>query len=266
MAEYETLVVEEKDGVAWVRMNRPDELNALNLTMAKELCRVAARCTTEKSIRAVVLTGTGKGFSAGGDVKGMHRTLKEKGRADLFLRDLALHLHSFVAEIVRMPKPVIAAVNGIAAGAGFSMSLACDLSLAVEGARFVLAYTNIGLVPDGGSTYFLSRIVGVRKAMEIVYLNEPMGAEEALRLGIVNKVFPEEDFEQGVLSVAQKLARGPMATYGRAKKLIRLGLSETIESQMENERQGIAERSLAPEFREGVTAFVEKRIPDFVSL
>jgi 2-(1,2-epoxy-1,2-dihydrophenyl)acetyl-CoA isomerase len=164
-----------------------------------------------------------------------------------------------------MPKPVIAAVNGIAAGAGFSMSLACDLSLAVEGARFVLAYTNIGLVPDGGSTYFLSRIVGIRKAMEIVYLNEPMGAGEALRLGIVNKVFPEEDFEQGVSSVAQKLAQGPVETFGRAKKIIRLGLSETIESQMENERQGIAERALAGEFREGVTAFVEKRKPDFVS-
>lgn len=266
MPEYETLVVEEKDGVAWIRMNRPDDLNALNMTMARELCRVTTRCTTEKSIRAVVLTGSGKGFSAGGDVKGMHRTLQEEGRADLFLRELALHLHSFVSEIVRMPKPVVAAVNGIAAGAGFSMSLACDLCLAVEGARFVLAYTNIGLTPDGGSTYFLSRILGIRKAMEIVYLNEPLSAREALGLGIVNKVFPEEDFEQGVLSVAQQLARGPMETYGRAKKIVRLGLSETLESQMENERQGIADRSLAPEFREGVAAFVEKRKPDFASL
>ena len=265
MAEYETLVFKEMDGVAWIQMNRPKELNALNLSMAKALCQVAAHCTTEKRIRAVVLTGTGGAFCAGGDVKDMFKHLQETGRADLFLRELALHLHAFVAEVVRMPKPVIAAVNGTAAGAGFSMSLACDMSLAMEGVRFVMAYTGIGLVPDGSSTYFLSRLVGIKKAMEIVYLNQPIDTDEALRLGIVNHVFPAEDFKKSVSSVALSLAQGPTETFGRAKVLLHRGLGETLESQLENERQGIALSALCGEFWEGVTAFVEKRKADFVS-
>ena len=264
MEKLETLVFEEKDGVAWIRMNRPDELNALNLPMAEELCKVGTYCSTEKQVRSVVLTGTGRAFCAGGDVKDMTKHLRERGRADFFLRDLALQFHSFVAEVARMPKPVIAAVNGIAAGGGLSMSLACDLSIAVKEARFVMAYTNIGLVPDGSSTYFLSRLVGTKKAMEMVYLNEPIDTDEALRLGIVNKVLPPEEFEEGVASVAQKLAQGPTETYGRAKAIIRLGLSESLESQMENERQGIAFSGLSGEFQEGITAFVEKRKAKFI--
>ena len=264
MEKLETLVFEEKDGVAWIRMNRPDEFNALNLPMAQELCKVATYCATEKQIRSVVLTGTGRAFCAGGDVKDMLKHSRETGRADFFLRDLALHFHSFVAEVARMPKPVIAAVNGTVAGGGLSMSLACDLSIAVKEARFVMAYTNIGLVPDGSSTYFLTRIVGFKKAMEMVYLNEPIDTDEALRLGIVNRVFPAEDFEEGVASVARKLAQGPTETYGRAKAIIRLGLSESLESQMENERQGIALCGLGGEFQEGITAFVEKRKAKFI--
>ena len=266
MKDYETLIFEEKDEVAWIRMNRPDELNALNLPMARELCQATAYCTVEKSVRAVVLTGTGRAFCAGGDVKKMAQELAETGRSDLFLRDLALHLHSFVAEIARMPKPVLAAVNGIAAGAGFSMTLACDMSIAAEGARFVMAYTNIGLVPDGSSTFFLSHLVGPKKAMEMIYLNEPIDAEEALKLGIVNRVLPSEEFEKGVSEIARKLAQGPTETYGRAKELIRKGLLETLESQMESERQGIAFSSRQGEFREGVTAFREKRKADFSSV
>ena len=266
MDEYSTLRFEEKDHVAWIRMNRPAELNAMNLAMAKELCRAVALCSTQERIRAVVLTGTGRFFCAGGDVKEMNMHLQETGRADLFLRNLAMHLHAFVAELTRMPKPVVAAVNGTAAGAGLSMCLACDMSVAVEGARLVMAYTNIGLVPDGGSTYLLTRLVGSKKAMEIVYLNEPIRSEEALGLGIVNRIFPTESFEQDVSSLAAKLAQGPTRTYGRAKGLVRLGLSESFESQMENERQGIAASALAGEFREGVTAFAEKRRPDFSSV
>ncbi|MEM2983556.1 MAG: enoyl-CoA hydratase [Candidatus Bathyarchaeia archaeon] len=266
MRAFETIVFEEKEGVAWIRMNRPEELNALNLTMGKELCEIASLCSTEKAIRAVVVTGVGRAFCAGGDVKEMHRHLKETGRADLFLRDLALYLHTFVAEVVRMPKPVIAAINGIAAGGGLSMSLACDLSFARQDARFVMAYTNIGLVPDGSSTYFLSKIVGPKKAREMIFLNEPLDADEALRLGIVNRVFPKEEFEREVASIAIRLSRGPTDTYGRVKGLLRLGLIETLESQMENERHGVSLSSLHGEFREGVTAFVEKRRADFLSV
>ena len=266
MESLETVTFEQKDGVGWIRMNRPKELNAFNIAMGKDLCAAANHCGAEKSIRAVVLTGTGRAFCAGGDVQEMNRHLQEEGRADLFLRELTVLLHSFVAEIVRMRKPVIAAVNGTAAGAGMSMSLACDLGLAVEGCRFVLAYTNVGLVPDGGSSYLLTRLVGYRKAMEIAYLNEPIDSGEALRLGLVNKVFPAETFEEEVSKLAARLVRGPTETYGRARNLMRLGLIESLESQMENERQGIVTSALSEEFREGVTAFVGKRKPDFPSV
>jgi 2-(1,2-epoxy-1,2-dihydrophenyl)acetyl-CoA isomerase len=266
MGKFETIIFEEMDGVAWIRLNRPDELNALNLPMGRELCDVAAICSTEKRIRAVVITGTGRAFCAGGDVKDMFKYLKQTGRADIFLRDLALYLHTFVAEVVRMPKPVIAAINGIAAGGGLSMSLACDLSFAVEEARFVMAYTNIGLVPDGSSTYFLSRIVGPKKAREMIFLNEPINADEAMKLGLVNRVFSKGEFEKEVESIARRLASGPTDTYGRVKGLLRQGLIETLESQLENERQGVSLSSLHGEFREGVTAFVEKRKADFLSV
>jgi 2-(1,2-epoxy-1,2-dihydrophenyl)acetyl-CoA isomerase len=259
----ETVDYEEKDGIGWIRMNRPEELNAFNIAMGRDLCKVANHCSAENSIRAVVLTGKGRAFCAGGDVKDMNQHLKEAGRADLFLRELTVHLHSFVSEIVRMPKPVVAAVNGTAAGAGMSMSLACDLGVAVEGCRFVMAYTNIGLVPDGSSTYFLPRLVGYRKAMEIMCLNRPMESAEAWKLGLVNQVFPAETFEEEVASLAVRLAEGPTGTYGRAKNLLRLGLAESLESQMENERQGIFASALSEEFQEGIEAFVEKRKPDF---
>ncbi len=266
MESLETVQFEQKDGVGWIRMNRPRELNAFNLAMGRDLCAAANHCGAEKSIRAVVLTGTGRAFCAGGDVQEMNRHLQEEGRADLFLRELTTALHAFVAEIVRMQKPVVAAVNGTAAGAGMSMSLACDMGLAVEGCRFVLAYTNVGLVPDGGSSYLLTRLVGYRKAMEIAYLNEPIDSGEALRLGLVNRVFSSETFEEEVTKVAARLAQGPTQTYGRARNLMRLGLTESLESQMENERQGIVTSSLTEEFREGVTAFVGKRRPDFPSV
>jgi len=266
MKSLETVVFEQKGGVGWIRMNRPKELNAFNLAMGKDLCAAANHCGAEKSIRVVVLTGTGRAFSAGGDVQEMSRHLREQGRADLLLRDLTALLHAFVAEIARMRKPVIAAVNGTAAGAGLSMSLACDMSLAVEGCRFVMAYTGIGLVPDGGASYSLPRLVGYRKAMEIAYLNEPIDSSEALRLGLVNRVFPSETFEEEVSKIASRLAQGPTETYGRVRNLMRLGLIEPLESQMENERQGIVVSTLSEEFREGVTAFAEKRKPDFPSM
>jgi 2-(1,2-epoxy-1,2-dihydrophenyl)acetyl-CoA isomerase len=129
-----------------------------------------------------------------------------------------------------------------------------------------MAYSNIGLVPDGSSTYFLTRLVGIKKAMELVYLNDPLDAQEALKLGIINQVFSSESFEHEVTTLAQKLANGPTETYGRAKNILRLGLSESLESQMENERQGIAQCSLGEEFREGIEAFIEKRKANFTSI
>ncbi len=266
MDSLETVDFEQRDGVGWIRMNRPESFNAFNLAMSRDLLAAANHCGAEKSIRAVVLTGAGRAFCAGGDVQEMHLHLEETGRADKLLRRLTVGLHAFVAEIVRMEKPVIAAVNGVAAGAGMSMSLACDMGLALEGCRFVLAYTNIGLVPDGGSSYLLTRLVGYRKAMEIAYLNEPIDSAEALRLGLVNRVLPADAFEEEVNRIASRLAEGPTATYGRARNLMRLGLVETLETQMENERQALVTASQSDEFREGIEAFMGKRKPDFGSI
>lgn len=262
MNQYETLLVEVKDGVGWITLNRPDAFNALDLKMTGELCAVARSFATDPAIRTVVLTGAGKAFCGGGNVKEMAKFIDDGSIVD-FMQELTLRLHIFISEIVRMPKPVIAAVNGTAAGAGFSMSMACDLTLAAKSARFVMAYTNIALVPDGSSTYFLPRLVGCKKAMELILLNNVLSADDAAGLGIVNRVLPDESFAEEVEALAEKLAAGPTGAYGDVKFLLQRGISESLETQMENERQMIAKNAAGPDFREGVAAFVEKRAPRF---
>ncbi len=259
MKDLETVVLEKADGIGWIFLNRPEAFNALNLPMAKGLYEAGYEMGSDPEVRVVVVSGRGKAFFAGGDVKDMKASMG----SDRFLRDLAFYLHGFVSDIARMPKPVVAAVNGTAAGAGFSLAMACDLTLASEGAKFIMAYTGIGLVPDGGSTYFLPRLVGYKRAMELVLLNRPLAAMEAMDLGLVNVVLPEEGFLERVRGFALDLARGPSRAFGDSKKLLRLGMMEPLETQMEHERRMIMRHSLDQEFFEGVSAFAEKRKPRF---
>ncbi len=259
MHDFENIAVEKGDGIGWIFLNRPDAFNALNLPMAKELYEAGHEMGTDSEVRVVVVSGRGKAFFAGGDVKDMRASIG----SEKFLRDLAFYLHGFVSDIARMPKPVIAAVNGTAAGAGFSLAMACDLTLAAEGARFIMAYTGIGLVPDGGSTYFLPRLVGYKRAVELALLNRPLTAREAMELGLVNVVLPEEGFLERVGQSASDLAKGPSRAFGDCKRLLRLGMMESLETQMEHERRMIMTHSLDPEFAEGVSAFAEKRRPRF---
>ncbi|MBP2679026.1 MAG: putative enoyl-CoA hydratase, partial [Deltaproteobacteria bacterium] len=187
----EVVQVERKRGVATVRMNRPNRLNSYNPEMGQALLSAVSEASVDPSIRCVVLTGEGKAFSAGGDVEFM-ATFREKGHGKFL--DLAIRLHALIASLRKAPKPVIAAVNGVAAGAGFSMALACDVAVAAVSARFTLGYQNIGLSPDGGMTFFLARALGTQRAMEMTLFSKVLSAEQAAAWGLVQQVFPDADF------------------------------------------------------------------------
>src|SRR5512143_144914 len=252
----EVVQVERNGGVATVRMNRPDRLNAYNPEMGKALLSSVAEASVDPSVRCIVLTGKGKAFSAGGDVEFM-ATFGEEGRGKFL--DLAIRLHMLIASLRKAPKPVIAAVNGVAAGAGFSMALACDIAVATASARFTLGYQNIGLSPDGGMTFFLARALGTQRAMEMTLFSKVLSAEQAAAWGLVQQVIPDADFAEQTAALAERLATGPTLAYARAKELYYRALSLPLEPQLEEERQSIARSAATHDFREGVGAFLEKR-------
>jgi 2-(1,2-epoxy-1,2-dihydrophenyl)acetyl-CoA isomerase len=252
----EVVQVERKRGVATVRMNRPNRLNSYNPEMGQALLSAVSEASVDPSIRCVVLTGEGKAFSAGGDVEFM-ATFREKGHGKFL--DLAIRLHALIASLRKAPKPVIAAVNGVAAGAGFSMALACDVAVAAVSARFTLGYQNIGLSPDGGMTFFLARALGTQRAMEMTLFSKVLSAEQAAAWGLVQQVFPDADFAAQVEALADRLAAGPTLAYAQAKELYNRALSQPLEAQLEEERQGIARSGATHDFREGVRAFLDKR-------
>jgi len=257
----ETIIFDVKNHVATVTLNRPESLNAFNPKLSEDLLLCLLECEERKDVRAVVITGAGKAFCAGGDVKGMAGELDKS--PSQFLKRVTHNLHAAISSITRMEKPVIAAVNGVAAGAGFSLAIACDMALASESARFTMAYTRIGLVPDGSSTYMLPRLIGLRKALELIYTNKVLSAKEAKELGLINRVIEDQNFSPEVEKFASELAKGPTLAFGLAKRLMQLGVNETLETQMENEREFIAKASKSEDFREGVLSFLEKREPGF---
>lgn len=259
----EQRVTYERDGaVAVITLNRPEAFNALDLQLGEELLDALIECDEDAEVRAVVLTGAGRAFCAGGDIRAMASNAS-KGRAAVFLKKLTVSLHAAVATIAWMPKPVIAAVNGPAAGAGFSLALAADLVLASERATFTVAYTKIGLAPDGSSTFSLPRLLGSKRAFDLIASNRTLTATEARALGLVTEVLPDSEFETGVREAARRLAAGPTQALAQAKRLVGLGLGETLETQMEHERQAVAMSGSTEDFREGVLAFLEKRSPKF---
>ncbi len=235
-------------------------MNAYDFEMGKELLDAVTTIGSDPGARCVVLTGTGKAFSAGGDVSLME-TFKE-GTESRFL-ELTVHLHAFIASLRRCPKPVISAVNGVAAGAGFSFALAGDIAVAARSARFALAYQNIGLSPDGGASYFLARTVGTQRAMELTLTGKTLSADEAAAWGLVQKVFPDETFEAETAALAAAIASGPTLAYAKAKELYNRALCQPLETHMEDERRRIAASSATADFRDGVRAFLEKRKPVF---
>jgi 2-(1,2-epoxy-1,2-dihydrophenyl)acetyl-CoA isomerase len=208
----------------------------------------------------VVITGSGRAFCAGGDVKSFGDNIDTIG---VHVKLLTTELHAAVSRMIRMPKPTITAVNGVAAGGGMSLALAGDLILATEAARFTMAYTQIGASPDGSSSFFLPRLIGVKRALELTFLNRALSAREAMEWGLVNQVFANDQFAQEVHKIATHLAQGPTVAYGHAKTLLYGSTSETLETQMEHEAQLIAACGKTADFREGIFAFAEKRQPTF---
>ena len=258
---FETLEFDVADAVATITLARPDRLNALNLRMAEELFEAALRCDHDPLIRAVVLTGAGRAFMAGGDLAEFHAAGPER---DTLITKTATNLHAAISHFNRMDAPVIAGVNGVAAGAGMSFALSADLAVAARSARFTMAYTRAGLTPDGSSSYFLPRLVGVRRAQELVLTNRALSAEEALSWGLVNDVVDDDDLMTAVGGLARLLASGPTRSFGVSKRLMREGWSQSLETQMEAECREIAASSLRPDGLEGTDAFLSKRSPDFV--
>ena len=252
----EVVMTERTGAVATIRMNRPERLNAYNEGMAAALLSEVAAAAADASVRCIVLTGTGKAFSAGGDVESF-AAYQDEGPAKFL--GLAAGLHTTIATLRRAPKPVVAAVNGVAAGAGFSMALACDVAVAAASARFTLGYQNIGLSPDGGMTFFLARALGAQRAMEMTLFSRVLPAARAAEWGLVQEVLPDAEFAAGVAALADRFASGPTLAYARAKELYNRALSLPLEAQLEEERQYISRSAGSRDFREGIRAFLDKR-------
>lgn len=257
---YEGLRLDIHDHIATLTLNRPDAYNAVDAVLARALMEATTQVDEDPQVRCVVITGAGKAFSGGGDVKGFHDNLSQIGG---HLKQLTELLHTAISRITRMPKPVIAAVNGVVAGGGMGLMLACDFTYAVDSATFTLAYTRIGASPDASSTFWLPRMVGVRRALELIYTNRILTAREAQAWGLINGVVAADNFPAEVYALAQQLAQGPTLAYGRAKKLCYTSSHETLETQMENEAREIADSGKTDDFREGVLAFIQKRAPAF---
>lgn len=257
---YNSLVFEVKDGVGLIRLNRPDDGNAITMEMANELLDAAMRCDEDPEVRAVVLTGSGKMFCVGGDL----RSFAAQGeRVSLYLKRVTQLFHAAISRFNWMDAPVVGAINGTAAGGGFSLALTTDIAIAAESAKFTMAYTKVGLAPDGSSSYFLARMVGLRRAKEMALLNPVLSARQALEWGLVNQVVADDQVLPAALEIAARLAKGPTLALGEAKRLILAGATESLESQMERESRGIAAMAGNADGREGIAAFLDKRLPKF---
>jgi 2-(1,2-epoxy-1,2-dihydrophenyl)acetyl-CoA isomerase len=258
---YETVVWEQSGPVGRLTLNRPETLNAWIPELGSELKRVIEGEAADESVRAVMITGAGRGFSSGADLKaGFHPA--EDGMPDIRaeLRDL---YHPVVAGIRALPKPVVAAVNGPAVGIGCSLALACDLALAAESAFFSLAFVNIGLMPDGGSTAFVPPAVGKARAFEMALLGERIPAPRALEWGLVNWVYPDERLIEEADALVRRLAAGPTRSYASAKRALNNWIYRDLDEQLQLETELQHALGRSHDFLEGVAAFAEKRAPAF---
>jgi 2-(1,2-epoxy-1,2-dihydrophenyl)acetyl-CoA isomerase len=257
---YQTLLLDRADGVATITLNRPDAYNTLNLALGRDLFAAALEVDEDPGVRCVVITGAGKAFCGGGDVKDFAEALPRIG---VLVKELTTYVHGAVSRLARSPKPVIIAVNGVAAGGGLSLALSGDLVLAAESARFTMAYSKIGATPDGSSSYFLPRLIGIRRALELYLTNRVLSAREALEWGLVTRVVPDAELLSATRALAKDLAQGPTKAFGAAKLLFHQSTHESLETQMELESQAIAASGHTEDFREGVTAFAAKKTPTF---
>jgi 2-(1,2-epoxy-1,2-dihydrophenyl)acetyl-CoA isomerase len=260
----DTVLLSAERGVATLTLNRPQVLNALNNEMIADLAAALDRVEAEAGIRAVILSGAGNGFMAGGDIKFFtgFTGLAPEARRRAFL-DFIGRVHPQILRLRRLEQPVIAAVHGACAGIGMSLMMACDLAVASDDSVFTLAYIHLGVSPDGGSTFFLPRHVGAKQAMKIALLGERFDAARALALGIVNEVVPAAAIGDRALALAQRIAQGPRAATAATKQLLNRSLGRMFEAQLEAEAEAFARCAAGADFVEAVEAFVGKRPPRF---
>ena len=256
---YQTILVDRADGVATVTLNRPEARNAIDLVMRRELLAALDDLEADGAVRAVILTGASAHFSAGGDVKTMaaKRQTAADGRARVE------SLNRFVIRLFEFPKPTIAMVDGFAVGAGCNIALACDMVIAADRARFGEVFAKIGLVPDGGGTWLLPRLVGLAKAKELVFSADIIDAAEALRIGLVNRVVPAAELEKTTRALAARIAAGPPGALGLAKALLNRSATTDLPTALGFEAYAQAQAVTSDDHVEGVRAFLEKRPPNF---
>jgi 2-(1,2-epoxy-1,2-dihydrophenyl)acetyl-CoA isomerase len=260
-AMTELVKLQVADGIASVRLNRPDRLNALDHQLAEELLAALARIDADPSVRVVTLTGEGRSFMAGGDVS----IFRAAGDAPGRIGGLIALFHQIVRLIRRMRPQVIAGVQGPVAGGGLGLALACDLVIAADNASFVPAYTRLGTSPDGGTTWSITRLIGQRRALEWITLGDPMNAQDAAAIGLINRVVPAAQLDAEVAALARRIATGPAFAFASVKRLVHQAPANSFDEQLEAERDAFVAASRTADFREGVTAFLEKRAPVFGS-
>jgi 2-(1,2-epoxy-1,2-dihydrophenyl)acetyl-CoA isomerase len=259
-AMSESVKLRQEDRIAEILLNRPEAFNAFNQEMVALLAKNLVHLATDESVSAVVVSGEGKAFCSGGDLRAI---LRFPGGAATGFHELAATYHQAILEIRRMKKPVIAAVNGIAAGGGFSLALACDFRVMTHSAVLRQAYTSNGLCMDGGGTFTLTRMVGLARALEIAAFDQPISSEQALAWGLVTRVVPDGHAREEAWGMARELMKGSIHSFGWCKKLLTNAFDTSFETQIERERTALATCAAHPDGQEGMRAFTEKRKPVF---
>lgn len=251
-----------EDGVGVAMLNRPDVLNAFNDELGHALVDVVRDAAADDAVRCIVLTGAGRAFSSGEDLAALAGTY-EAGEAPELGQTLVDRYNPLIRAIRGAPKPVVAAVNGVAAGAGASVALACDFRIASQHAKLVLAFIKVGLIPDSGAVWFLARMIGTANAFRLAATGDPVNAQDALAMGLFDRVVPADDFENEWRSFARELAAGPTQAYALAKHLVAHAAEHPLEEQLEEEVQAQTSAGKSNDHMEGVTAFLSKRAPKF---
>lgn len=257
----QTVLIKQEGPLLHISLNRPHCYNAMNSELIDALNEAMDQARREE-VRVVKITGEGQGFCAGGDIAQFHQLIQ----SGTIPRSMPEHLHEMIMKIRTLPKPVVAVIHGPCAGAGFSLTLACDISIASDKATFSLAYTGIGLSPDGSSTFFLPRHVGMKKAMELFFNPALLSATQACNLGLINTVVPQAELEQTAKLWIQKLAQGPTKAYAAVKNLINQAYTNNLADQLDLETETICATVLTKDFQEGVRAFIDKEKPHFTGV
>jgi len=257
--QLETVLLDQYEGIAVIRMNRPKEMNTLNFQLTKDLVRALEACWDDDATKVVVFTGTGKAFCAGGDVAAF-QSAPDIGDAT---RQMTKDFDPLISGIRRIPKPVIAMVNGICMGAGLSLAAACDMRICASSAVFRQAYTSVGLTPDGAWSLHVPLLIGFGRASELIFSDPMVDAKKAFEMGMVTEVVDDTELEAATMKRSRRLASGPLKAFAVAKNNLNRAMLGVLESQLEQERLGIMESARTADAREGITAILEKRKPAF---